>query len=206
MDLASDPQADTLTDFYNLGRDYGPSDYNRKHMLSFAASYALPVGHGKTFLPNPNPVLNTIIGGWNIGGILTADSGLPFSAMAGGDVANTGGGPQRAERNPDASGTAPKTRQQWLNPQEFTVPAAYTFGNESRNDLVGPGYFNTDFNTRKDFTIERFTMQFKAEFFNLFNRTQLGSPNNNVQSSAFGSITSTSAPAREIQFGLKLLF
>ena len=56
MDLASDPQADTLTDFYNLGRDYGPSDYNRKHMFSFAASYALPVGHGKTFLPNPNPV------------------------------------------------------------------------------------------------------------------------------------------------------
>ena len=80
-------------------------------MLSFAASYALPVGHGKTFLPNPNALLNTIIGGWNIGGILTADSGLPFSAMAGGDVANTGGGPQRAERNPQAPGTAPQTRE-----------------------------------------------------------------------------------------------
>jgi hypothetical protein len=206
MDLASDPQADTLTDFYDLGRDYGPSDYNRKHMVSFAASYALPVGHGKTFLANPNPLLNTVIGGWNIGGIFTADSGLPFSAMAGGDVANTGGGPQRAERNAEAPGTAPKTRQQWLNPQEFTVPTAYTFGNERRNDLVGPGYLNADFNARKDFTIERFTAQFKAEFFNLFNRTQLGLPNNNVQSSAFGSITSTSAPAREIQFGLKLMF
>jgi Carboxypeptidase regulatory-like domain/TonB dependent receptor len=206
MDLASDPQADTLTDFYHLGRDYGPSDYNRKHMVSFAASYALPVGHGKTFLANPNTLLNTVIGGWNIGGIFTADTGLPFSGMAGGDVANTGGGPQRAERNPEASGTAPKTRQQWLNPQQFTVPTAYTFGNERRNDLVGPGYLNVDFNTRKDFTIERFTLQFKAEFFNLFNRTQLGLPNNNVQSSAFGSITSTSAPAREIQFGLKLLF
>ena len=55
MDLASDPQADTLTNFYHLGQDYGPSDYNRKHMVSFAASYALPVGHGKTFLANPNP-------------------------------------------------------------------------------------------------------------------------------------------------------
>jgi hypothetical protein len=206
MDLASDPQADTLTDFYDLGRDYGPSDYNRKHMLSFAASYALPVGHGKTFLANPNPLLNTVIGGWNLGGIFSADSGLPFSAMAGGDVANTGGGPQRAERNLAASGSAAKTRQQWLNPQQFTVPTAYTFGNERRNDLIGPGYLNTDFNVRKDFTVERFTAQFKAEFFNLFNRTQLGSPNNNVQSSAFGSITSTSAPAREIQFGLKLLF
>jgi hypothetical protein len=68
-----------------------------------------------------------------------------------------------------------------------------------------------DFNARKDFKIERFTTQFKAEFFNLFNRTQLGLPNssdstNNVQSSSFGSITSSSAPAREIQFGLKVLF
>jgi hypothetical protein len=206
MDLASDPQADTLTNFYNLAQDYGPSDYSRKHMLSFAASYALPVGNGKAFLTNPNPFVNTILGGWNIGGIFTTDSGLPYTAMAGGDVANTGGGPQRAQRIANSPGSAPKTRQQWLNPQEFTVPAPYTFGNERRNDLIGPGYLNVDFNARKDFKIERFTTQFKAEFFNLFNRTQLGLPNNNVQSSSFGSITSSSAPAREIQFGLKVLF
>jgi Carboxypeptidase regulatory-like domain/TonB dependent receptor len=205
MDLASDPQADTLTNFYHLGQDYGPSDYSRKHMLSFAGSYALPVGNGKPFLTNANSVVNTVVGGWNIGGIFTADSGLPFYALAGGDVANTGGGPQRAERVPNAPG-APKTRQEWVNPQGFTVPTPYTFGNERRNDLVGPGYLNVDFNARKDFKFERFTTQFKAEFFNLFNRTQLGQPNNNVQSSSFGSITSTSAPAREIQFGLKVLF
>ena len=107
---------------------------------------------------------------------------------------------------PNAPGSAPKTRQEWLNPQEFTVPAAYTFGNERRNDLVGPGYLNVDFNARKTSQSSVCTVQFKAEFFNLFNRTQLGLPNNNVQSSAFGSITSTSAPARQIQFGLKVLF
>jgi hypothetical protein len=206
MDLASDPQADTITNFYNLAQDYGPSDYNRKHMVSFAASYALPVGNGKALLTNANSVVNGVLGGWNIGGIFTADSGLPFSAMAGGDVANTGGGPQRAERISNATGTAPKTRQQWLNVNEFSTPVPYTFGNERRNDLVGPGYLNVDFNARKDFKIERLTTQFKAEFFNLFNRTQLGLPNNNVQSSSFGSITSSSAPAREIQFGLKILF
>jgi hypothetical protein len=206
MDLASDPQADTLTNFYDLAQDYGPSDYNRTQMFSFAASYALPVGNGKPFLTNANRVVNTVLGGWNIGGIFTADSGLPFYALAGGDVANTGGGPQRAERDPDAPGHALKTREQWLNPNQFTVPTPYTFGNERRNDLVGPGYLNVDFNARKDFTIERLTVQFKSEFFNLFNRTQLGQPNNNVQSSAFGSITSTSAPARQIQFGLKVLF
>jgi len=206
MDLASDPQADTLTNFYHLSQDYGPADYNRKHMFSFASSYALPFGRGKSFLASANPIVNNVLGGWNIGGIVTADSGLPFSAMAGGDVANTGGGPQRAEKIEDAPGSAPQTRQQWLNPQEFTVPAPYTFGNERRNDLIGPGYLNVDFNARKDFVIERLTTQFKAEFFNLFNRTQLGQPNNNVQSSSFGSITSTTAPAREIQFGLKMLF
>lgn len=206
MDLASDPQANTITNFYNLRQDYGPSDYSRKHMFSFATSYALPVGKGKAFLTNASRFGQAVLGGWNIGGIFTADSGLPFSAMAGGDVANTGGGPQRAERIPNAPGHALKTRQQWLNPKEFTVPAPFTFGNERRNDLVGPGYLNVDFNARKDFTMERLTIQFRCEFFNLFNRTQLGLPNNNVQSSAFGSITSTSAPAREIQFGLKVLF
>jgi hypothetical protein len=206
MDLASDPQADTLTNFYDLAADYGPSDYSRKHMLSFATSYALPVGRGKNVLSNAKPIVNSILGGWNIGGIFTADTGLPFSAMAGGDVANTGGGPQRAERVSGAPGHAVKTRQQWLNPQEFTVPAPYTFGNERRNDLVDPGYLNVDFNARKDFKVERVTTQFKAEFFNLFNRTQLGTPNNNVQSSAFGSISSSSASAREIQFGLKVSF
>jgi hypothetical protein len=206
MDLASDPQADTLTNFYNLAQDYGPSDYNRKQILSLAGTYTLPVGNGQRFLTNANPVVNTLLGGWNIGGILSADTGLPFSAMAGGDVANTGGGPQRAQRTPNAPGKAPKTREQWLNPQEFTVPTEYTFGNERRNDLIGPGYLNLDFNARKDLKIERFTTQFKAEFFNLFNRTQLGLPNNNVQSSSFGSITSSAASAREIQFGLKVLF
>ena len=206
LDIASDPQADTITNFYNLSQDYGPSDYSRKHMLSFAATYALPVGNGKALLASASPVVNSVLGGWNIGGIFSADSGLPFYALAGGDVANTGGGPQRAQEIPHAPGHALKTRQQWLNPQEFTVPAPYTFGNERRNDLIGPGYLNTDFNARKDFKIERFTAQFKAEFFNLFNRTQLGLPNNNVQSSAFGSISSASAPAREIQFGLKILF
>jgi hypothetical protein len=175
-------------------------------MLSFASSYALPVGHGKAFLANANPIVNTVLGGWYIGGIITTDSGLPFSAMAGGDVANTGGGPQRAQRIANPPGSASKTRQQWLNPQGFAVPAPYTFGNERRNDLIGPGYLNVDFNARKDFKIERFAVQFKAEFFNLLNRTQLGLPNNNVQSSAFGSISSTSAPAREIQFGLKVPF
>ena len=175
-------------------------------MFSFATSYELPVGKGKMFLGNSNRFVQAVLGNWNIGGIFTADSGLPFSAMAGGDVANTGGGPQRAERIFGAPGNSPRTRQQWLNPLEFVVPAPFTFGNERRNDLVGPGYFNVDFNARKDFTLERFTVQFKSEFFNLLNRTQLGLPNNNVQSSAFGSITSTSAPAREIQFGLKVLF
>jgi hypothetical protein len=206
MDLASDPQADTITNFYNLAQDYGPSDYNRKHMVSFAASYALPVGNGKALLTNANSVVNEVLGGWNIGGIFTADSGLPFSAMAGGDVANTGGGPQRAERISNATGKALKTRQQWLNVNEFSAPTPYTFGNERRNDLIGPGYLNVDFNARKDFKIERLTTQFKTEFFNLFNRTQLGLPNSNVQSSSFGSITSSSAPSREIQFGLKVLF
>ena len=81
--------------------------------------------NGKPFLTNANRVVNPVVGGWNVVRMFTADSGLPFYTLAGGDVANTGGGPQRAERKTDATGHALKTREQWLNPNQFTVPTPY---------------------------------------------------------------------------------
>jgi hypothetical protein len=206
LDIQSGAQQDTVSNFYNLKADWGPSDYDRRHMFVLSTSYELPFGKGKKFMSSSSGIVQAILGNWNIGGIVNADSGLPFNASAGGDVANVGAGAQRAEKIGDPLAGISQSRTQWINPAAFAVPTAFTFGNEHRNDLVGPGYFNVDFDARKNFTLERFTLQFRSEFFNLFNRTQLGQPNNNVQSSAFGTISGTSAPGREIQFGLKLLF
>jgi hypothetical protein len=207
MDWQSDPYGPGQQNFYDLAEEWGPSAYSLKNMFVFSGVYALPVGKEKKYLSNSNRLLSTIAGNWNVGTIITLDSGLPFTAYAGGDVANTGNGGERANRigtNPYASS---KTHQHWLNNAAFAVPSPYTYGNESRNNLLGPSYKNIDFNVSKNFPLfESTSLQFRSEFFNFFNQTHYSTPDNSVQDSTFGQILSASYPGREIQFALKLLF
>jgi hypothetical protein len=99
-----------------------------------------------------------------------------------------------------------QSRLEWFNTAAFALPANYTFGNEGRNNLTGPGQTNLDFSAFKDFLLsERMKIQFRAEFFNIANHARFGLPDNNVQDSNFGVITSAGAP-RDIQFALKFLF
>jgi hypothetical protein len=209
LDIESSAQDGSIEDFYHLRKDWGPSSFNRSQMLVFSGVYALPIGSGKAYLSNPNAFVQAIAGNWNISSVVSLISGAPFSASAGGDIANVGGGSQRAQRvgNPYAGTGLGQTTKQWLNKAGFTSPAAYTFGNESRNDLRGPAHKNVDFNTFKDFSMtERATLQFRAEFFNIFNHTLYANPSTNVQSSSFGQITGASGTGREIQFAVKMIF
>ena len=195
--------------FYNLRGEWGLSSYSIAHMFVFSGVYQLPIGRGKSLLSNPNGFVQTIAGNWNIGSIVTLDSGLPFNALAGADVANTGGSSERAERTgaDPYSGTGfHQTPQTWLNKAAFAAPAQYTFGNEQRDDLIGPNHQNVDFNVFKEFLFsERARFQFRAEFFNLFNHTYYAIPTNTVTSSAFGAITSAQGPGRQVQFGGKII-
>ena len=207
MDWASDPYNNNFPNFYNLASNMGPSNYSLTNMFVLSGVYALPVGRGKSLLSTPNRFLQAIAGNWNIGTIVTLDSGRPFDVLAGADVTNTGGPGQRAERT-GANPYAPRqTYKNWLNKAAFTTPAAFTFGNESRNDLKGPTYRDVDFNAFKDFSVtNRATLQFRAEFFNVINTTNYAQPDNNVQSGSFGQILSAAGPGREIQFAVKALF
>ena len=207
--MESSAQDGSIENFYNLRKDWGPSSFNRSQMFVFSGVYALPVGSGKAFLSNPSRFVQTLAGNWNISSVVSLISGAPFNAAAGGDIANVGGGTQRAQRvgNPYVSGGLQQSPKQWLNKASFASPAAYTFGNENRNDLQGPQHKNVDFNTFKDFHVtERATVQFRAEFFNIFNHTLYSNPGTNVQSSSFGQITGASGTGREIQFAVKMLF
>ena len=97
--------------------------------------------------------------------------------------------------------------KQWLNPAALVTPAAYTYGNESRDDLVGPGYTDVDISAYKNFPfLESRSLQFRAEFFNLFNHTNDALPNTNVETGTFGLITSAFGQGREIQFAAKVIF
>lgn len=210
MDWQSDPYVNGQPNFYNLKEDWAVSDYNRTHMFVFSNVYQLPVGKGKTFLSNSHGIVNTLAGDWSVGSIITLNSGAPFNALAGGDIANTGGPSQRAQRtgsNPYGATGFHQTPADWLDKAAFAVPTSFTFGNESRNDLVGPTFKNVDFNASKNFPLfEGVNLQFRAEMFNLFNHTNYSNPDNGVQDGQFGQILSAAGPGREVQFALKLLF
>jgi hypothetical protein len=171
--------------------------------------YQLPAGKGKRFLANANGFTRAILGDWNLGWIATLTSGQPFSIGSGGDPANVGGGSQRAQVIGDPTGGFNQSINEWFNTSAFAVPAAYTFGNEGRNNMVGPAFKNLDITASKNFAItERLNLQFRAEFFNIFNHTNFGTPDSTVTDSAFGQISAIgpNAAPREIQFALKASF
>jgi hypothetical protein len=210
LDIQSEGQSGSIESIYNLRQDWGPSDFNRAQIFVFSGVYQLPFGNGKRYLAAGNPVIRTVLGNWNLGWIATLNSGQPFSVGSGGDPANVGGGSERAEvvGNPNTGFT--QSRLEWFNTAAFAEPAAYTFGNEGRNNLTGPAFKNLDFSAYKDFILkERFTLQFRSEFFDVFNHVNFGLPDTSVIDPNFGQITSTANSAngsREIQFALKLLF
>jgi len=116
-----------------------------------------------------------------------------------------GGGAQR----PDvvAPVTLEKTLARWFSTASFANPALGSFGSAGRSLFRAPGINNWDvsFIKKTDIT-ERVALQFRAEFFNLFNKTNFSPPNSNISNGNFGTITSLASPARQIQFALKLLF
>ena len=210
LDIQSEGQSGSIESIYNLRQDWGPSDFNRGQIFVFSGVYQLPFGKGKPYLSSGSPIVRTLLGNWNLGWIATLNSGQPFSIGSGGDPANVGGGSERAEvvGNPTTGFT--QGRLEWFNTAAFAEPAAYTFGNEGRNNLTGPPFKNLDFSAYKDFILkERLTLQFRSEFFDVLNHANFGLPDTTVTDPNFGQITSTANSAngsREIQFALKLLF
>jgi hypothetical protein len=196
-------QAQMILDRTDLRRDWGPSALNITSQSSISARYELPFGAG-----------NKLIGGWQLSGIATLLSGFPFTPQIGSNRSGDGD-----TRNPDRPSvgtvTGPVLLQkptQWFNPNAFVLPAAGTFGNLGRGTLTGPGLADVDLSLVKNTAVsERTSLQFRAEFFNVLNRANFGTPNaivfaNGVVSSSAGLITATATTSRQIQFGLKLIF
>ena len=209
MDLQSSAQSSGPENFYNLRQDYGPADFDRRQMFVVSGVYSLPFGNGQQHLNRTPALLDAVVGNWSLGTITRLVSGTPFDAQAGSDVANVGGSNQRAQRSgasPYLKGAFTPATRPWLNPAAFSLPAVYTWGNESRNDLVGPSFKEVDLSVYKDIPVkERLKVQFRSEFFNVFNHSNYSTPTNTATSSSFGLITSA-AGGRDIQFALKVMF
>jgi len=194
--------------------DYGPSDFNVPHRIAGNLGYELPVGKNKRFLNGGAPLPNAIFGGWQINAIFSAQSGFPFSPRVGFNQSGSGDtrSPDRASVNPSFSGDRiTGSPDHWYNPAAWLLPPAGTWGSAGRNILYGPGLLNLDCSMFKMFRIrERLNVEFRAEFFNVLNRTNFGMPvtttfaSSGAYSPSAGAIKYTSTTSRQMQFAMKL--
>ena len=195
-------------DNYNLRAERGSSDFDIRHRLSWSFNYAVP-----SFRRLPEFVGS----GWELGGILTLQTGEPFSALTGKGLSGTGLGNDRPNLVGDPN-AGPHTVQQWFNTSAFVDNQPLTFGTAGRNIVSGPGYRDFDFSLLKNTKIgERMNAQFRAELFNIFNHPSFALPANILAAPNFGALFTTpdaaqnnvglgSGGPRLIQFALKLSF
>lgn len=189
----------------DIRRDRGRSEFDVDHRLVSSFVYELPIGRGKKFGSSLPKIADVVIGGWQVNGIATFQSGFPMTISA----ADVGGlndtfGTNRA----DLVGTATltKTLDRWFDTSAFKQPAAGFLGTSGRGILRLPGINNWDTGLFKNFKItEQVAFQFRLESFNAFNHTQWGGPVRSVADARFGRVLST-RPARINQLGAKIVW
>ncbi len=204
----------------DLAADRGPSDFNAEHRFSGSFVYDLPLHR---MWANGPSWAGRLLDNWQAGGIVTAQSGSPFTVvLAGAPAASAAafGNPARPDLvgNPFQAGAIGgcqgppqvKVPQAWFNPCAFAIPAG-PFGSEGRNVLTGPGYTDLDFGLSKSVKFsESHTLQFRGDFFNLFNHPNFDIPAHVLGASSFGQILSANSfgtkPPRQIQLSVRYIF
>jgi hypothetical protein len=202
-DLAQNPA--------NLAAEHGPSLFDATHRFVFSGSYPLPK------VRNASKAVGFLLNGWQLNTIVTLSTGTPFTVYDSANVSQQGSAPEitgfyssrpNLIGNPNAN--QPHSANQWITRTPFQqlnpTTQAGQFGNEGRNVVRGPGIEVVDLSLFKDFNFsETKRIQFRAESFNLLNHANLGLPENDLQSPAFGQILQASPP-RLLQLAIKLIF
>jgi hypothetical protein len=201
-------------DIYNRKAEWGPCYFDRTHVLTSYVTYQLPLGHGKKYGGTMNPVANAVVGGWEVGAIVSLWSGNALTAGSGfSDNSGTlGSGPFLGNRGDCIAGpNYPKTSAgaagiQWIAQNDVMFPLKGTFGDCRNGNFRGPGLRTVDLGLHKAFALgESRRLEFRTEFVNAFNHPILNAPQMFVGASTFGQI-STSQGERNIQFALKLYY
>ena len=191
---------------FNVQFGRGPSDNDHRHRFVTSFLYQLP-DPGKAM---GSTWLSEVAGGWQATGIVTLQSGTPFSVTAPSTQTGGAGSPFADMTGPVKLSTSRGRQQQiaeYFNTSAVTLPSPGTFGTLGRNSLTGPGVFNTDAALLKSFPLplRETTLDFRAEAFNLFNRPTLNNPNSSLTGGSFGQITGAGDP-RILQFAAKVRF
>jgi hypothetical protein len=187
--------------------DLGDSGFDQRHVFNGSYVYVVPGAS------SPNRLIKYVVGGWEIAGLTTLETGRAFNIGINFDNANNGARSNSQRPNlvgdPFPSGFTPTYGPggSFFNTAAFAVAPQYQFGNLGRNALHGPAFHNTDIGAFKNFALtERFRLQFRAEFFNIFNNVNFSLPDRTLGDTNFGAITGTDTSQRQIQFALKVLF
>ena len=207
----------------NLAADKGLATFDVRNIGVVNLVYELPFGRGRQFGADYEGWTGSLIGGWALSSIITAQSGFPITPQLSYNPTNSGDtrNPVRPFLNPDFTGKViTGSPNQYLNPAAFIAPPSQSgfAGDLGRDTYIGPGLATWDFSVLKDTRLrERLSLQFRAELFNLLDRANFNTPNLIVftpptaknqtgASGTAGAITSTSTSSRQVQFGLKLLW
>jgi hypothetical protein len=187
----------------NLLLERGPSSFDIRHRLSLAYVLDLPIGPGHRLFGWNNGLARQIFGGWQISGITTLQSGAPFTVFSSAVTDTSGfnlfndrpdvvGSGRLTQNNDDPDNAFDKTYFGVTPTQPLGATPTGRVGTSGRNRYYGPGLQNFDFALAKSFPInEQFRMQFRTDFFNIFNHTNFSNPVNNVSNANFGKITQT---------------
>jgi hypothetical protein len=196
-----------------LSCDYGPSSFDVRNRFVGSALYELPIGPGK-LLPVNNKVLSALVGGWQVGGIFTHQTGAVGTPQLGFDnsaIAGAGGNYDR----PNSTGISPyltgsaRSLNTWVDKAAYKSAAPGFFGNVSRGSFTGPGFTNLDASLHKSFLMpysEKHQLSIRFEAFNALNHPNWSNPTLNFSSSTFGRITGTANNMRQLQLAAKYHF
>ncbi len=227
QDAAGGGDSDFPQDPANFAAERASGDFDVRSVFSGNVVYELPVGRGKPFLHNGG-FAGAVLGGWQASSIVSARGGLPVnvtidrsSSFNAANPASTGVATgyttsQRPNRVPGVSlkPAGGSSIHNWINPNAFAAVTGGGYGNLGRNALRGPGLWQDDLGLAKNIPVrETMNLQFRSEFFNVFNRAQYGLPLADFTGSSFGAITNTvntgpvgTGTPRQIQFLAKLEF
>lgn len=206
--FASDPQ-----DNNNIKAERGNGSGDVRHNVTFNALYNLPLGEGHRLLNSG--FASRIASGWRIAGLGIMRTGIADTVYI---ATNTFGNGDFTNQRPDCVAgvdpyASPKTINGWLNPAAFAMPANGTFGNCGRNTIFGPGFKQIDMSVLKETKLgENRNLEFRAEFFNIFNHPNFDQPDTYFGTAGFGEIFDTlgrtigSGTSRQIQLALKYTF
>jgi len=193
-----------VSDPYNRNYDVGPSPLDRRNVALVNFVYDLPILRGNS----GTRMSRAVLGGWELSGIITAESGFPLNINEGGSLGSNGLPNSTNRPNFTGSISYPQTLAAWFNTSGFADPQAGQWGSFARNTVYGPGRDNWNVSLFKSFTFSESRgskLELRVETFNTFNHTQWQNVSSSKSAGDFGQVTSTYNP-RNIQLGVKLLF